>query len=130
MARRRRSRRAPMRGMIGRDFSAFERHRSPRALVPVLLALFVSAFALVALRTEVLKLRYELANQLERERALDAQQRDLTVRMRQLREPRALAERADELGYGLPERVIDLPAAPRETPERLAATDENAELRP
>jgi len=106
----RRNRRTPMRGLVGRDFSAFERRRSPRALLPALLALFVGAFALVALRTEVLKLRYELAHQLELESKLDARQRDLTVRMRQLREPRQLAERAAELGFGRPERVIDLPA--------------------
>jgi hypothetical protein len=119
-----------MRGLVGRDFSAFERQRSPRALLPALAALFVAAFALVALRTEVLKLRYELAQQLERESTLDARQRDLTVRMRRLREPRALAERAAELGFGRPERVIDLPDAPADPPARLAHADETAEAQP
>jgi len=117
MARRRN--RSRMRGLVGRDFSAFERRRTPRALLPALLALFIAAFGLVALRTEILKLRYELAHQLERESALDAQQRDLTVRMRQLREPRQLAQRAAELGLERPERVIDLPPV---------ATDRSAQL--
>ena len=126
MARRRR--RSRMRGLVGRDFRVLERRRSPRMLLPALLALFVAAFGLVALRTEVLKLRYELAHQLERESALDAHQRDLTVRMRQLREPRQLAQRAAELGFERPERVIDLPPTSVPTSARLAraATTEAA----
>jgi hypothetical protein len=119
-----------MRGLVGRDFSTFERRRTPRVLLPALIALFISAFALVALRTEVLKLRYELADQLERESALDAQQRDLTVRMRQLREPRQLAERAAELGFGLPDRVIDLSEGPNDPAARLARAEDSAELQP
>jgi hypothetical protein len=119
-----------MRGLVGRDFSAFERRRSPRALLPALVALFVAAFALVALRTEVLKLRYELGQRLEQERVLDARQRDLTVRMRRLREPRALAERAAELGFGRPERVIDLPAGPADPSAQLARADEAVEVQP
>lgn len=107
MARRRR--RAPVRTIVGRDFAALERSRLPRMLLSALLAVFVGAFGLVALRTEVLKLRYELSHQLERESALDAQQRDLTVRMRQLREPRLLTQRAAERGFARPDRVIDLP---------------------
>jgi len=80
-------------------------------LLSALLALFVGAFGLVALRTEVLKLRYELSHQLERENSLDAQQRDLRVRMRQLREPRLLAQHAAKRGFARPDRVIDLPEA-------------------
>ena len=130
MARQRR--RSRMRGLVGRDFRVFERRRSPRMLLPALLALFVAAFGLVALRTEILKLRYELVHQLERESALDAHQRDLTVRMRQLREPRQLAERAAKLGFERPERVIDLPPAGVEASARLARapTTETAVLQP
>lgn len=118
----RRRRPETMRGLVGRDFFARDRRRSPRALVQTLAAMFLAAFALVALRTEVLKLRYELADQLELESALDAQQRDLTVRMRQLREPRQLAQRAAELGFTRPERLIDLPATPRQPDQRLAGS--------
>lgn len=130
MARRRR--RARMRGLVGRDFSAFERGGSRRVLLPALMALFVAAFGLVALRTEILKLRYELAHQLERESALGAQQRDLTVHMRQLREPHQLAQTAARLGFERPERVIDLLPTAVEVPPRLAkaATSEILELRP
>ena len=130
MARRRR--RPRMRGLVGRDFSAFEYRGSKRVLLPALLALFVAAFGLVALRTEILKLRYELAHQLERESSLDARQRDLTVRMRQLREPHQLAQRAAQLGFERPERVIDLPPAAVELPSRLAkaAAAQTLELQP
>jgi hypothetical protein len=120
----------PMRGLVGRDFSAFERRRLPRVLLPALIALFIGAFGLVALRTEILKLRYELAHQLEHESALGAQQRDLTVRIRQLRAPRQLAQRAAALGFERPGRVIDLPGRTRQPTARLARTDGATERQP
>lgn len=109
MARRRRTRRG--RSLVGLDFSSFDQRRASRALTPALIAVFIAAIGLVALRTEVLKLRYELAALHERERTLDARQRDLTVHMRQLRDPRRLAERAAALGFRRPERLIDLRTA-------------------
>ena len=62
--------------------------------------------------------------------ALDEQQRNLTVQMRQLREPRQLTERAAELGFGRPDRVIDLPGDERDEHDRLARSTDSAELRP
>lgn len=106
---RRPKRKNAVRNPIGRDF---KRVRPPRALsdfIPAAIALLVAAFALTSLRTEVLKLRYELADQLEREQELRATQGELTVQMRTLREPRQLAQRAVKLGFERPQRVIDLP---------------------
>ena len=106
---RRPKRRNTARNPIGRDF---KRVRPPHALsdfIPAAIALLVAAFALTSLRTEVLKLRYELAHQLEREQGLRATQGELTVQMRRLREPRQLAQRAAKLGFERPQRVIDLP---------------------
>ena len=122
-----------MRGIVGRDLSAFEKRGGPRRLVPLALAMLVAAIALVALRTEVLKLRYELARGLEREQELGAERRDLTVRMRQLRDPMRLAQRANELGFVRPQRVIDLTRVHANAQTSLAASDAphpHAELRP
>ena len=97
------------RSPIGRDF---KRVRTPRALgdfAPAAVAVLIAAFALTSLRTEVLKLKYELTHLLEREQELRASQGELTVQMRTLREPRQLAQRAAKLGFERPERVIDLP---------------------
>ena len=106
---RRPKRRNTARNPIGRDF---KRVRPPRALsdfIPAAIAVLIAAFALTSLRTEVLKLRYEVAHQLEREQELRATQGELTVQMRRLREPRQLAQRAAKLGFERPQRVIDLP---------------------
>ena len=54
------------------------------------------------------------------------------MHVRQLREPRQLAERAAELGFELPERVIDIARVPAERAARLASASapEPAELQP
>lgn len=96
---------------IGRDFKRVRAPRSPLALLPAVLTAVACAFALTSLRTQVLKLRYELAEHVERERELRAEQSDLTVEMRKQRSPRELVERAAALGFARPERVIDLPSA-------------------
>ena len=125
-----------MRNPIGRDFKRVRPPRSARDFVPAGLALLVCAFALTSLRTQVLKLRYELADHLEHEQALRVAQRDLTVHLRRLRAPRELAVRAHELGFGRPERLIDLPGvgadatasadadAPADAAEPLASAEE------
>jgi len=113
------------RSLVGLDFSALDQHRASRLVAPILVGLLIAAIGLVALRTEVLKLQYELAALHERERALDAQTRDLTVQMRQLRDPRRLSAHASALGFRRPDRLIDLPAAVPAAP-RLA----KASLRP
>jgi len=98
-----------MRGLVGRDFSARAPRRVPRWLPVAILAVFVASFGLVQLRTEVLRLRYVLGQQLSREQELGARVRALTVEMRRLRAPRELARRAAALGFVRPVQVIDLP---------------------
>ena len=80
--------------------------RSSYALV---IAVLGAALLLVALRTEVIRLRYRLAESLEREQQLLELQRTLTVEVRSLRDPNRLSQRATALGFGRAERVIDLP---------------------
>ena len=78
------------------------------ALIGVGLA---AALGLAVLRTDLLRMRYALPDILEQEQHLRDEQRSLTARMRQLRDPVHLAERARELGFVRPARLIDLPAS-------------------
>lgn len=98
------------RSLVGLDFSSIDQRTASRKLGPAMIALLIAAIGLVALRTEVIKLRYELAEIGKRERTLDQQQRDLQVRVRQLRNPQLLAIRAEELGFRRPDRLIDVPS--------------------
>ena len=93
-----------------RDFSAFDRRPGPRKLVPVALALLLAGFGLAALRTEVLRLRYELAAAVERERELQIERNDLSVQLGALRHPVTLGEQARIMGFVRAERIVDLPA--------------------
>lgn len=115
-------RKSAVRSPIGRDF---KRVRAPHRLgnfVPAALAVLLAAFALTSLRTEVLKLKYELTHLLEREQELRASQGELTVQMRTLVEPRQLAQRAAELGFERPQRVIDLPVSAASVANEAVAT--------
>jgi len=81
---------------------------------PLVLAGLVLALAVAWLRVDLIRMRYALADGLAAEQELLEEQRRLTAEMRALRDPSGLAERARELGFVHPERVIDLPldAAP------------------
>jgi len=108
---RRRSRSARSQGRIGRDLAdrpAVLAGRTRRAAPWIALAL-LAALLLAALRVDVIRMRYAQAEALAAEQRLIDRNRDLTVRMRQLRDPARLAERAQALGFVRPERVIDLP---------------------
>lgn len=116
-ARRPAAARAPMK-LIGIDLSEKPAPRSRAPWLRFVLALVVAAGLLVALRVDILRGRYALAEALEREQALLQRHRDLTVEMRRLRDPRRLGERARELGFVRPALVIDLgpTALPRPAP--------------
>jgi hypothetical protein len=72
----------------------------------------VAALALVALRVELIRMQYALADAIESEESLLEQERELTVSMRRLRHPGHLAARARTMGFGPPERVIQLESPP------------------
>jgi hypothetical protein len=81
----------------------------PRGLLAALFAtIVVLALAFSTLRGHIIELRYRVAQVVSEERALEEQRRGLTVRVRQLRDPRHLAELASERGFASPERVVDL----------------------
>jgi hypothetical protein len=110
--------RALGRGLIGLDVGHGRPRLGARRLVPVLALALLVALAVASLRTEMLRLRYALAEaSLEENRLLETQ-RSLTAEKLRLRDPVYLASRAQELGFARPERLIDLPstAPPSDAP--------------
>lgn len=110
-------------GLIGRDVADDAPGFSPRRAIPLLIIALGLALSVAALRTELLRLRYALAEAtLEEQRLLDAE-RSLTAEKLQLRDPVRLAGRAEGLGFVSPERLTDLPDRPAaDTPILAAAT--------
>ncbi len=100
--------------LVGRDLSGLERRAKPaarRLRGGLLAACVVAALGLSALRVQILRLRYQVARAVAEEQALLEQKRELTVRVRELRDPLRLAARAAELGFTRPQRILELPAA-------------------
>jgi hypothetical protein len=103
--------------LIGLDVSGRRRAVRLRIGWPVVIVALLLALGLTALRVDLIRMRYALADALASEQELLEQQRMLTVEMRMLRDPSGLASRARELGFVHPERVIHLPlAAPGTAP--------------
>jgi len=108
----RRGRRRPALDVVGRDVADRSVGLSPRRVLPVLVVALVVALGLAALRIEVLRVRYALAEAtLEEQRLLD-EERALMAERRRLRDPVHLARRAEARGFVRPEHLIDLPPAP------------------
>ena len=83
-----------------------------RSLVgPVLLGAALSALFLVALRVEILQLRYQLTDAVRHERDLKKQRAAMTARYWGLRDPMRLSAEAGD-AFVAPDCVIDLPRTP------------------
>ena len=63
----------------------------------------------VALRSDLTRVRYELSQASAELRQLDEEGRALTLELRKLHDPRRLSEIAKARGFGPPERVVELP---------------------
>lgn len=70
--------------------------------------LLFAALALAALRNDLIRVRYGLAEAMAEEKRLVEEQRGLVAELRRLRHPARLRERAEELGLAAPERALDL----------------------
>ena len=90
--------------------------RSPRRLprwAPLAIALsLLAALAVAALRVDLIRSSYGLAEALEREKALLEERRVALADMRTLRDPGRLARIAEQRGFVRPARIVDLPVAP------------------
>jgi hypothetical protein len=98
-------------GLIGIDLARGPSRVRAGALIPLMAVALLAALTLASLRIDLLRIRYAVAENIDREQVLQAEQRSLTAEMRKLRDPVALTRRADELGFVRPERMIDLPGA-------------------
>jgi hypothetical protein len=99
--------------LVGRDFARRRAHRAgPGLLAPLLVGAVVAALGLAALRVQVLRTRYRLAEAMEEEARLLERQRSATVALEELRDPARLHRLAGELGLVRPERVVDVVPPP------------------
>ncbi len=81
----------------------------PRLVVPALVAAVSVALGMAALRIDLIRTRYEIGMNYSSERNLNREIAGLTARMRELRDPLRLSQRAKALGFVPPQQVIDLP---------------------
>jgi len=98
-------------GLVGRDLAAARpaRGTASRALAPLLVATAVLAgLAVVAARSDQLRLRYALTAAMQQERDLLQERRVLTARVLALRDPDRLARLARERGFVRPARVQEI----------------------
>jgi len=98
--------------LIGFDLSGRTRRIASRRAWPMLAAAVLLGLGVTALRVDLIRMRYALADALATESQLLEEQRALTVEMRTLRDPGRLANEAQQLGFAPPERVIALPDRP------------------
>ena len=89
---------------------AEKRRWLPLAIAGCLLA----GLAVAALRVDLIRVRYGLADAVREEKALLEENRQALARMRTLRDPFRLARLAADRGLARPERIVDLPAAPEQ----------------
>jgi len=104
--------------LIGRDLARVRWLRpSGRRQLPVaVFAMFLAGFALAALRVDITRLSYGLGEAVSVQRTLLEKRRELTAKVRTLRDPARLARAAGQRGLARPERVIDLRAASSRDP--------------
>ena len=93
---------------IGVDLARVSLAPRSRTFVPLITVALVAALGVSALRIDLIRTRYALAENLDQEKTLLEDQRALIVRLRGLRDPSVLAALARERGYRPAERVIAL----------------------
>ena len=96
--------------LIGRDVgSDAPRRRIPVWLIPgVAIGLVFAALAITHVRVELIDQGYKRYSAVERLQALEEEQRILTARVAELRDPTRLATLAQKMGLSRPDRVIAL----------------------
>ena len=96
--------------LIGRDVAGTPPRSSARSrLLPVaLVGALIAALCLAALRVDLIRQRYDLAEAMNTEKQLLEQKRLLTAQGRTLRDPARLARLAAERGFVRPARLIDI----------------------
>jgi hypothetical protein len=96
--------------LIGRDLASMPLRTNPRSrMLPVaIVGALIGGLCLAALRVDLIRQRYDLAEVMRTEKELLELKRGLTARVQRLRDPARLARLAGERGFVRPERVIDV----------------------
>lgn len=94
---------------IGIDFSSDNAPRRFSGLLPLLILALIAALGVSALRIDLIRTRYAMADALAEENTLIAEQRELIVRRRQLRDPVELAIQARARGFRPPAQMLSIP---------------------
>ena len=96
--------------LVGRDITtASALPRAMRRIVPAAITIaVVAALGVAALRVDLIRVRYGLADAVRQERALLDERRAVLAEVRALREPSRLAKLAKERGFVRPERIRTL----------------------
>jgi hypothetical protein len=93
---------------LGRREKHFPFRLSNSVLLWLTLAFVASNLTLAALRSDVTSARYELSQASALLRELEEENRALTLTLRELQDPRRLAEIARARGFGPPEHIVEL----------------------
>jgi hypothetical protein len=95
---------------VGRDFARLrsQGRRPLRLWLAIAVGTLAAALMVASLRVSILRLRYQLSAAVTEETALLARQREVTVELRELRNPTRLRALAEQQGFARPERVIQL----------------------
>lgn len=101
-------------GIIGLDVGRSPARISANGLLPLMALGLLVSLGVASLRIEMIRLRYALADTSLAEKRMMSEQRSLTAEKLRLRDPVHLAQRAQELGFVRPERLIILPGVDRE----------------
>jgi hypothetical protein len=113
----------PAIGLVGLDVSRPPARLRGSSWLPLVVTLVIAAMFLAVLRMDVIRMRLALAQAFEDELRLEEEKRELTVEMRQLRDPAQLARHAERLGFRRAEHLIDLaPEASAPEPSRAGAS--------
>jgi hypothetical protein len=76
----------------------------------------LAALLLAALRVDLIRVRYALGEAMKAEQTLLDERARLIAEVRELRDPRRLAEFAARMGFERPNRVIEVPVSARMSP--------------
>ena len=94
--------------LIGIDMAPTRRTARHRMAFPAMVGLVIGALLIAGQRMDVVRMRYAIAEAVTLERQLLEEKSRLTVSLRHLREPKLLSERAVQLGFAKPDRLINL----------------------
>lgn len=98
--------------LVGRDVArGGALPQAMRRIAPAAVAIaIVVALCVAALRVDLIRVRYGLADAVRQQRALLEERRVVLAQVRELRDPSRLAKLARERGFVRPERIRTVPA--------------------